>query len=451
MSRRRKILLGSLIGALADYRTRVNADGGVVEALTCANSLDADVVMIPSGYKATKLYSQIGTDGVDDFDVARNSVATRVNKLGLIEEVAIDVPRLDYSDSNCPSLLLEPQSTNLLAYSEDFSDASWIKTNTTIIDNSVLSPRGDIDASLFADDSTNDQHRLYYGVPTSLGSYTFSCFAKAGTGLWLKLMCYNGVSNIHGNFDLLNGTVGLKTGVTSNIEDYGNGWYKCSISADLLGSASSNFQIATMQNDEGGFPVIYSGSSDTWEIWGAQLEALPYPTSYIPTVGSTVTRIADSVTGAGDANSFNSEEGVLFVEMAALADDLIGRFIDLSDGISYANGSVELFYYSSSNRIRYSYRTSGSVVQSDLIYLSEDITQYLKIACVWKINRFELWVNGVKRVEDTSGIVNTANLFTDLSFSRINLGAKDNIYGKVKALKVFTTALSDAQLETLTT
>ena len=87
----------------------------------------ASLVLAPSSYKATKLYSALPESGVGDFTVSRNSIATRVNKSGLIETVGVNVPRIDYSDGT-PSLLVEPQSTNLLTYSEDFSNASWSKT-----------------------------------------------------------------------------------------------------------------------------------------------------------------------------------------------------------------------------------------------------------------------------------------------------------------------------------
>ena len=76
------------------------------------------LAMIPSGYKAGTLYSVLPTDGISDFTVDRNSIATRVNEQGLIEEVAVNVPRLDYSDGGCPVLLTEPQSTNLYLNSQ---------------------------------------------------------------------------------------------------------------------------------------------------------------------------------------------------------------------------------------------------------------------------------------------------------------------------------------------
>ena len=106
------------------------------------------ITMIPSGYKAQKVYSVLPTNGDGDLTFDRNNIGTRVNKNGLIEQVATDIPRLDYSDGSCPSLLLEPASTNLAEYSEDFSQG-WNKNNSTVTTNQTTSPSGDLTADKF--------------------------------------------------------------------------------------------------------------------------------------------------------------------------------------------------------------------------------------------------------------------------------------------------------------
>ena len=99
------------------------------------------IAMIPSGYKATKVYSVLPTNGDGDLTFARNNTGTRVNKSGLIEGMATDVPRLDYSDGVCPSLLLEPASLNLATYSQDFSQSAWEK-RLSVVTGGILSPDG---------------------------------------------------------------------------------------------------------------------------------------------------------------------------------------------------------------------------------------------------------------------------------------------------------------------
>ena len=106
------------------------------------------LAMIPSAYNTNRLYSVLPFDGTGDFAFNRASSATRINKDGLIETVASNVPRLDYSDGSCPSLLLEPQRTNNILYSESLSPSDWVKFNagsaTTpiVTDNYAISPSG---------------------------------------------------------------------------------------------------------------------------------------------------------------------------------------------------------------------------------------------------------------------------------------------------------------------
>lgn len=85
----------------------------------------ASLVITPNGTKASKLYSVVPSDGSGDMTVTRATTATRVNSAGLIESVASNVPRLDYSNGTCPSILVEPQRTNILKYSEDLTNAVW--------------------------------------------------------------------------------------------------------------------------------------------------------------------------------------------------------------------------------------------------------------------------------------------------------------------------------------
>ena len=91
------------------------------------------LALIPSAYKVGKVASVLPESGKGDFTFTRGSEATRINASGLIEAVGDDVPRIDHSDGGCPILLLEPQRTNLIQYSEDFSDASWTKTGLNVM------------------------------------------------------------------------------------------------------------------------------------------------------------------------------------------------------------------------------------------------------------------------------------------------------------------------------
>jgi hypothetical protein len=179
-------------------------------------------------------------------------------------------------------------------------------------------------------------------------------------------------------------------------------------------------------------------------IWGAQLEALSYATSYIPTLtGSTVTRATETATGAGSADLINSTEGVLYAEIAALANDGTFRAVSISDG---STSNVVRYYFSTTdNRIVGNVKSSGSNVFSFNHSLTT-VTDYIKIALKYKVNDFALWVNGTEVSTDTSGAIPIG--LTELAFD--NGAGNDSFYGKCKELVVFGEALSDDELEKLT-
>ena len=198
-------------------------------------------------------------------------------------------------------------------------------------------------------------------------------------------------------------------------------------------SSSSNIQIQYV-----------SGSVDL-EIYGAQFEEGSYATSYIPTYGSPYTRLGEVVKDAGDVNTFNSTEGVLFAEISALANDLTNRYISINDGTT--GNSIRFYYSTTSQTFRARYYVGGAA-QCSLVYVATDLTQSAKIAFKWKVNDFALWVDGVEVHTDDSGTVNPTNTFDRLDFKFINI---ESFYGKTSQIQVFNTALSDAELADLTT
>jgi len=338
-----------------------------------------------------------------------NSCNAVIHSMSVVEILG-GKPRIDYSDSLTePSLLLEPQSTNLLPYGEDFS--KW-DTNggTTTTSNASISPDGSNNSTLVV--SVGGGARVGDNVSIVSGNtYTLSVYLKNNGG---KKSIKIG-SHTTNQFEI----------VTIN-----NEWAKYTTTFTANSTVSSSIRI------------LSSGVNVNFYAWGAQLEELPYATSYIPTTGAAATRLGETATNAGDVNVFNSEEGVLYAEIAALAGDDSYRYMGLTDGTS--NNRVIILYHSNNDRIRV-ILSSGGTKYLDEYYTVSSLVDFHKIALKWKVNDFALWVNGVERAIDTSGSVPIG-----LNTFAFNQAGSSNFYGKVRNLQVFNKALTNRELEILT-
>ena len=389
-----------------------------------------NLALIPAA-QGTKFYSVLPSDGVGDFDFTRASAATRVNKDGLIETVASGQSRLNYPlidgvVSGCPSHLLEPSRTNVLQYSQDFTNAYWINNGVTVNADQAISPDGTLNADLLTGVSGG------FGVVRfstwSATNNVASCFAKkASSSTFIIKNASGGVGGV--TFDLDNGIItSVSTGFEGEIENYGNGWYRC-VAIDRDGRS-------------GTFSLGVNGASQSIYMWGSQLEQT-YKTSYIPTTNSSVTRVAETANGAGDANTFNDSEGVLFAEISALANDGTNRRISISDGST--SDRIVLGYTASSNQLIVLV-SSNSVSGVASIVNIDNSLQFNKIALKYKLNDFALWINGIEVLTDNS--LNSPIGLNDLSFE----GSEDlyDFYGNIKQIQYFNTALTDAELQALT-
>jgi hypothetical protein len=409
------------------------------------------ICLIPSGYKATKIYSVLPVDGSADltFDRGTSDDQTRVNSNGLIEDVDQDVPRLDYSDGGCPSLLLEPATTNLITHSEEFDNAAWIKLNASITANQAISPKGDLTADRLIDDNSGGSGtvRLDFSAVglSSSQKYTLSFFAKSDSlnEVLLNANNYDGSTDGYAFFSLSgNGSINGSTNIdNSTIESYGNGWYRCSISI-TLGSANTSlgFQIFATENQNSSVPL--NGSSSVY-VWGAQLEEQSYATSYVPSLGTNGVRSAETSSKTGLSSYINSTEGVLYAELSALFPSGYDGYISISDGTS--NNRVTIRNTSASNNV-VGQCVVGGVNQASMDFTLIDRTINNKVAIKWKENDFALWVNGLEALTDLSGSVPSS--LSELSFD--NGSGVANWYGKTKDLRVYNEALSDLELARLT-
>ncbi len=339
-----------------------------------------------------------------------------------VVEVLGDKPRIDYTDSlTSPSFLLEPQSTNLLEFSKDFS--KWAKQSggtgsaPIITSNSAISPDGtqNADKVIFnkgTGTTTSDLSILQASFTSQ--SNTASIYIKADSS---QRIVIRNSSNWVGY-------------------DVGTEWTRIE-KTDTGGS----IQIGLRD----GYGVANVPDTATVYLWGAQVEALIYATSYIPTAGSTVTRAQETCIGAGSASTFNSTEGVLYAEVSYLIDTGSYRTISINDG---TNDNIVAFENRpNSNQIKAFINVSGIQVMSSTQTLT-NVKEFNKIAIKWKQNDSAWWVNGVKIHEDLSFTTFGNGVLNKLNF---NNGVENFPFeGKTKGIYVFNEALTDDELQQLT-
>ena len=376
------------------------------------------------------------------FTTTRGSIATRVNKEGLIEVVGNDIPRIDYTDSADGALLLEPSRSNLITYSEDFSNGVWnIGGATTIILDNLLSPDGEQSSYKQVENNTINSFSTRYSTSISYTSglkYTTSIFAKSDNRN-LMIRSYNGSSDIDTIFDLSNGTI--LSGSTGEIKDYGNGWYRCSHTITAQSTINTAYSASFVLANGSSYSYQGDGTSGIY-IWGAQVEQGSYATSYIPTNGSSVTRQADTASGSGNSEVFGNNGGVLFWNSKAF--DNIGN-LALTGGNGTNAERFQLYFDTTTDRIK-SNVVTGNVAIAPMQSQVLDVTAFHKCANSFANNNHALWVDGFKVDTDTSGGVSQG--VNRLNFDN-GTGTSD-FYGKTKELGYYDTALTDLELEYLT-
>ena len=419
--------------------------GALVVRLGAANaiaSIAANGTYTFYGVASTTLFrlrAQVGFIGsIDNVSVKEITYAT-------------NTPRIDFSNDAEGALLLEPQRLNNINKSNSITPLSY-QSNVIKAENSGVSPDGSNNAMSITANSTNGVHRAGYAGGGN-GSFsaddilTFSMFVKPNGVNYVAVGGFFGSENVV--FDLINGTVVSESAnvLGSKIQSLTNGWFRVSSTYEFqntIGSGLPYAGVLLMQN---------STSQGSWTgndvdgilAYGFQLEEGSYSTSYIPTNGTPNTRLGEVCSDSGNSSFINSEEGVLYAEIQGLTDSAANRFISLGDGTS--SNSIGLYLNSNSGKISVEVRRNGgsneyiettSVLQTDMN----------KIAVKYKDNDYQLWANGVKVAFSTTALVPTT--LSTISF-KPQAALSSRFYGKTKSLQVFSEALSDAELQTLTT
>mgnify|MGYP005990554469 CR=1 FL=1 len=381
------------------------------------------------------------------FSFERGSGATVVNKDGLIETVGSDIPRIDYKDDSEGALLLEPSRTNNLTNSDNGSSYTFFSATKTL--DEQISPDGTLKS--FTLTGNGDFNQILGETPfvtlPSAGDYTFSVFAKKGTDNFIQLFLdgFAGSSNNEAYFDLENNSTPSSNG---KIENYGNGWYRLSFvstvdATDLYGRIG--FRISYTDSDFF-FPTANDTIGRNLYFYGFQLELGSYATSYIPTQGSAVTRLADVCNNGGNSTVFNDSEGVLMAEISALTDSTSGgvRRLSLSDGTN--DNRIQILLSSVVGKIGVVVK-SGGLFQIDTGFSGYNTTDSNKIAIRYGSGVFKVYINGLSVFND-AGVSFSSISLNNLRFS--NPTGTETMYSKTKQLKYFNSALSDSELAALT-
>ena len=380
----------------------------------------------------------------------RASTATYFDALGVMRTAASGVARFDHNPITFESLglLIEESRTNLVTYSEQFDNAAWIKTRSSITANTIVAPDGALTGDKLVEDTTaSSTHQVIQSASFTSGTaYTFTTYIKAAERTWalLRLPSSAFTSTLQAYFNLSTGVIGAITAsTTASITPVGNNWYRCSVTATATTTASGSPGIFLADGDNG---ASYTGNGVSGiYIWGAQLEAGAFATSYIPTVASQVTRAADaaSMTGTNFSSWYNAGQGTLYAEANTYS-------VSTGNRTSFAINDATL-----ANRISVSHgSTKATVVNGGTTQMSQSIASvvftdntFSKVSVAYADNNGNASANGTLGTLDTAM---TIPVVTQLQIgTQVGL-AVPVLNGTIKKLAYYPIRCTDAQLQALT-
>ena len=386
----------------------------------------------------------------------RASTATYVGSNGLIQTAASGVARYQYNPTNlsvAPFLLLEPAATNLLPYSEQFDNVTWSKSGT-LTSNVTTAPDGTNTADKVVEAVTNQQHLIVNTIGTvSIGStYTFSLYAKLADTRNVFITCHG---ETYYAFNLSTGALISGTASNATTTQLSNGWWRFTATF-VKTNVTGNFYIGTWNTASS---YTGDGTSGIY-IWGAQVETGSVATSYIPTVASQVTRIADTSTSAQTTRSadvatmtnsnfsswYNQTEGTIVSQADNYAPDSVGynRVWQIDDAtnsnelvLCKNNGASSAFIFNSFVQSVYQFGTTSASISANTTF---------KGALAYIANNYGSSFNGAATQTGTGSIpvVNRLNI-GNTSFGGASLN------GHIKRLTYYPTRLSNSTLQALTT
>jgi hypothetical protein len=373
------------------------------------------------------------------------------NYVPALQTAASGEARFDHDPLTGESLgfLIEEQRTNLLQRSEEFDNAYWGKTRSSITPNIVVAPDGTLTGDKLVEDTTaSNTHSTFLAAAVTVAAntaHTVTAFFKAGERTRCGLNMFNSAftNGVRSDINLSAGTVtteilGTATSVSTSISSVGNGWFRVSVTAIVDNSSTAiNVQIS-LRDASGNASYTGDGYSGVY-IWGAQLEVGAFPTSYIPTTTATVTRAADaaSMTGTNFSSWYRQDEGTLYAQASALSGRSVfsGRYYEANDGTN-------------NNRIASATLNAFVTYQGGPQFnVNPTATASDKTALAYKVNDFAFSLNGATALTDTSGNIPAVTFFA-IGSNAPNAGGQAN--GYIKKLAYYPARLTNAELQGLT-
>ena len=362
---------------------------------------------------------------------ANQSPGTYVDENGIIQLSSADTPRFDHDPTTGESLglLIEESRTNLFPYSQEFSLANWGFTGAVPSLNVLNAPDGTLTADKITENLTTGTHQTFKTVAVSNTPHSFSVFAKASGRTQIRMVLFDGASSRTAFFDLLTGATSGELFATALTEELPNGWWRCVLTFTPVATSSALALIRLV--DENGSDQYTGDNTSGVLLWGAQLETGAFPTSYIPTTGTALTRSADmaTISGSNFSSWYNQSEGTFFTNLGSQGLGLPARIqaietgtgnrIQLRDGQAYCFNATQQFYLFYSSALKEAFAFSGSSTS----------------------------------VANSGTIVATAGTANLPNCSELELGSRSNLdylNGTISRLTYFPDRLEDSVLQAIT-
>lgn len=375
------------------------------------------------------------------------NTATRVNSSGYIEIVNANLPRFDYSPTTLApkGLLIEEMRANIFTYSEDFSNAAWQRANLNLTPNVINAPTNTQVGSFFVPTAISNVHVLYRNSITITAgtTYTLSIFAKKGAYAYIGLGLHNGAVTA-GNealrvFNLNNGTLGgayNTTPTNSTIEDFGNGWYRCSITW-TISTTSMNPAFFVLPSDQNPRTSFTGDGTSGLYMFGGGCEAGAFATSYIPTTTTSLTRNADAVsmTGTNFSDWYNATSGAILARSRQSVITGTRPSIYISDGT--ANNIISLRGLSANPELYIKATTDQTQIDAGTLTANSSFG----LVGAWTTDNCAAAINGGAAVTDTSATIPTVD--------RMLIGSDGTNYlnGQVERISYWPQRITNAEAQ----